>query len=157
MKQRIYSAIKHFALSAAFRGLSQRKRHAAFDAPEPRKQPAELPSLDVEDMWMFDRAAKTAVAHRMDMLANEMDRLSGTLNGLRAFLGSVASEAPMLADYEITPRAAPMIIDRDLFDGEPITATPNAIPAAGEASFLFEEDSALVGQFAEVELRARAA
>ena len=85
MKNRISSALKLFALSAAFRGLPHRKRRFELNA-EPRRQPNELPLPDTDDAWMFEKAASNAMAHRMEMLHNEMDRLSSTLGGLRSFL-----------------------------------------------------------------------
>lgn len=157
MKNRISSALKLFAMSAALRGLPQRKRHIELSSPEPRRLPNELPLPDSDDAWMFEKAASNAVVHRMEMLHNEMNRLSDTLSGLRAFLGTVASDAPLQADYEITPRVSALIVDRDLFEGEPLTVATNAIPAAGEAGFLFEEGSELLGQCVQSELRARAA
>ena len=157
MKNRISSALKLFALSAALRGLPQRKRRFEFNAPEPRLQPNELPLPETDDAWMFEKSAVNAVSHRMEMLHNEMDRLSATLGGLREFLGAVSSDAPMLADYETTPRAAPLIVDRDLFEGEPLAVAPNSVPAAGEAGFLFEEGSEVLSQCVQSELRAIAA
>lgn len=157
MKQRILSALKHFALSATLRRLPQRTMRAGFDAPQPLRQPSDLPSPQTDDVWMFEKAAANAVEHRMDMLSNEMDRLSGTLDGLRAFLGSVASDAPMLAAYEVVPRAAPMILDRDLFEGEPLSVSTHAIPAAGELGYLFNEETLAPGHIAQAELQARAA
>ena len=157
MKNRISSALKLFALSAALRGLPQRKRRYELGRPEPRLQPNELPMPDADDAWMFEKAASGAIAHRMEMLRNEMDRLSETLGGLRAFLGTVASDAPMLADYEVTPRAAPLIVDRDLFEGEPLAVAPNFVPAAGEAGYLFEEGSEVLSRCVQSELRAQAA
>lgn len=106
---------------------------------------------------MFDNSAANAVEHRMDMLTNEMDRLSGSLSGLRAFLGNVAENAPIIAEAHTTLHTSPMIIDRDLFDGEPLAATPNAIPAAGEARNLFEEERIAEGHIATSGERARAA
>ena len=157
MKNRISSALKLFALSAAIRGLPQRKRRFELSRSEPRRQPNALPLPESDDAWMFEKAASSAVAHRMEMLHNEMDRLSDTLGGLRAFLSSVSSDAPMLADYEITPRAAPLIVDRDLFDGEPLAVAPNFVPAAGEAGYLFEEGSEVLSRCVQSEVRARAA
>ena len=157
MKNRISSALKHLALSAALRGLPQRKRRLDMSAPEPRRMPNALPLPESDDAWMFEKLAQTAVAHRMEMLHNEMDRLSNTLGGLRAFLGSVSADAPVMADYEITPRAAPLIVDRDLFDGEPLAVQPNFVPAAGEAGYLFEEGSEMLSHCVQSELRAQAA
>lgn len=157
MKNRISSALKHFALSATLRRLPQRKRFLDVSSPQPRRMPNELPQLGNDDAWMFDKAAQTAVEHRMEMLGAEMDRLSGALGGLRAFLGTIAVEAPLMADYEITPRAAPLIVDRDLFDGEPLAVSPTYIPAAGEAGYLFDEGSTLLGQCVQSELTAQAA
>lgn len=156
MKNRISSALKHFALSVALRGLSQRNPKTEMKAPQPRRQPMQLPSLGGDEAWMFDKHAETAVEHRREMLSNEMNRLSGTLSNLRAFLGNVAVDAPIMASHEISARAAPMIIDRDLFEGETLAATPNAIPAHGEAGYLFEEELT-EGQRASSEIRARAA
>lgn len=152
MKHSIYSAFKHFALSAAIRALPHRKRTLDVNAPEPRRQPNEM-----GDAWMFDKAADNAVEHRMSMLANEMDRLSGTLSGLRAFLGSVATDAPMLVAGEPAPLTPPMISDRDLFDGEPLAAIPNAVSTAGEVGFLFEEEILQGQNYAQAETRAQAA
>jgi len=157
MKQRIYSAFKHLALSVTLRGLSQRPRIAQIQAPEPRKRASDVNAAVADDAWMFDQDAHNAVEHRMDMLANEMDRLSGTLSGLRAFLGNVAQEAPMMAIANSIPNTPPMLADRDLFEGEPMVATPNAIPAAGEADYLFYEDVISEGQIESAQPQARAA
>lgn len=157
MKNRISSALKHFALSATLRRLPQRRRILEVSAPQPRRLPNELPQPDTDDAWMFDKIAATAVEHRMEMLGNEMDRLSGALSGLRAFLGTVATDAPLMAEYEIAPQAAPLLVDRDLFEGEPLAVSPNYIPAAGEAGYLFDEGSTLIGQSAQPELHAQAA
>ena len=157
MKNRISSALKYLALSVTLKRLPQRQNVMAISTPEPRRQPNELPMPDTDDAWMFEKAAASAVEHRMEMLTNEMDRLSSTLSGLRAFLGTVSQDAPLLADYEITPRAAPMIVDRDLFDGEPLSVSPTIIPAAGEAGYLFDEGSYVLGRDAQSQLFARAA
>jgi hypothetical protein len=157
MKNRISSALKHFALSATLRLLPQRQRALENLAPQPRRLPNELPQPSTDDAWMFDKVAATAVEHRMEMLGNEMDRLSGTLSGLRAFLGTVAIDAPLMADYEVSPQAAPLIVDRDLFEGERLAVSPTYIPAAGEAGYLFDEGSTLIGQSVQPELHARAA
>lgn len=156
MKNRISSALKHFAMSVALRGLSQRSRRLEMKAPQPRRQPMQVLPLEGDEAWMFDKHEATAVEHRREMLSNEMNRLSGTLSNLRAFLGEVVTEAPIVVPNEITVRAAPMIIDRDLFDGEALAATPNAIPAQGEAGYLFEEELT-EGRRASSEIRARAA
>lgn len=159
MRQRILTAIKHFALSAAVRGLPQRRRQAAFEAPEPLKQPSLLPKVELDDDgWMFDRRAPNAISHRMELLSNEMERLSGALTGLRAFLGSISDEAPLIADYNVSSVTAPMITDTDLFDGEPLAIPSSSIPAVGDATFLFADEKSLVsGSFVEAELIARAA
>ncbi len=157
MKNRISSALKLFAMSAALRGLPHRNRRLDLTGPEPRRLPNELPLPNTDDAWMFEKAAVNAVAHRMEMLHNEMDRLSNTLGSLRAFLGTVATDRPLVADYEITPNAAPLIVDRDLFEGEPLAVASNIIPAAGEAGYLFEEGSDVLGHCVPLELHARAA
>ena len=157
MKNRISSALKYLALSVTLKRLPHRQNVMAFSTPQPLRQPNELAMPDTDDAWMFEKAAASAVDHRMEMLANEMDRLSGTLSGLRAFLGSVTHDAPLLADYEVTPQTAPLIMDRDLFDGEPLSVSHKIIPAAGEAGYLFDEGSYVLGQDAQSQLFARAA
>lgn len=156
MKSRISSAFKHFALSVTLRGLSQRKRTGEIAAPEPRRQP--LSAIDCsKDDWMFDQRSANAVEHRIDMLSNEMDRLSDSLSGLRNLLSGVAVDAPMFAALEAYPNTSPMIADRDLFEGEPLAATPNAIPAAGGAEYLFDEEIIAEGHNATTDERAIAA
>lgn len=157
MNQRIYSAFKHFAISFTLRSLSRRKRHAAFEAPQPRSRSGNVNEITEDDAWMFDNTAVNAVEHRMEMLADQMDRLSDTLSGLRAFLGKAASEAPLLAELETMPLMPPLLSDRDLFEGEPMVATPNAISAAGEADFLFQEEAVAEEHFVRAEQQARAA
>ena len=80
MKNRISSALKYLAMSATLKRLPQRQRFMDISSPEPLRQPNELPMPDTDDAWMFEKAAASAIEHRMEMLANEMDRLSGTLS-----------------------------------------------------------------------------
>jgi len=100
---------------------------------------------------------KNRISSAFKHFALSVDRLSGSLSGLRAFLGNVAENAPIIAEAHTTLHTSPMIIDRDLFDGEPLAATPNAIPAAGEARNLFEEERIAEGHIATSGERARAA
>jgi len=157
MKNRISSAFKHFALSVTLRGLSQRKRKAEMKAPQPRRQAATVNTLSTDNEWLFDRSAENAVQHRAHMLSSDMNRLSETLSGLRAFLSDVAVDAPILADNEIAPRTAPMIVDRDLFDGEALAPRPNQISAQDDAEYLFQDEVFAEGQVATTNQRAQAA
>lgn len=141
MTQRIFSALKQFVLTRAIR-MSPARAPRAMDMvrPEPIRQPLVQRMPEIDEM-LFETAPVSALQHRMDMLSNDMDRLSGTLSGLRSFLGAVTKDAPMMAAVEVSTVSAPMIADDVLFEGEPMVASPNAISAKGEADFLFEDDA----------------
>jgi len=141
MTQRIFSALKQFVLTRAIRVLPARAPRAMdMVRPEPIRQPLLQVMPEIDEM-LFEAPPVSALQHRMDMLSNDMGRLSDTLSGLRSFLGTVAADAPILAAGEVAAVSAPMIADDVLFDGEPMVAASHAVRAAGEADFLFDDEA----------------
>ncbi len=143
MTHRILHAFQRLVLTATFFVMPKaHSRKLKDEGPEPLRRCVKdiAPARKADDLWLFGEQEADGVAHRMDMLAKDMSRLSGSLGGLRSLLTDVASIAPVIAADEAIPANAVYLADDALFDGESLTEVPMAVSAADEAGFLFEEE-----------------
>ncbi len=89
-----------------------------------------------EDYWLFEGESEGA-AHRSDMLAAELDRLSETLGSIRSVLANASLQPMPSAPYQ---GADAYVEDAFLFEGvEEIAAAE--IDVFVEDAFLFEDDA----------------
>ncbi len=142
MTHRIFHAFQRLAITATFFVLPRaRLRNSVAEAPEPLKRCVNeiTPMRDAEDLWMFGPAETDGVTHRMDMLAKDMSRLSGSLGGLRSLLSDVAATAPVMAMDEPVPAHAVMLDDDILFEGTAEIAPPRTVAALGDIAELFDD------------------
>lgn len=111
------------------------------EAPEPLRRCVNKikPVPDAEELWLFDQQESDGVTHRMEMLAKDMSRLSGSLGGLRSLLSDVAATAPLIVPDDALPANALLLADEMLFEGESKVEAPMAIAPADGADFLFED------------------
>jgi hypothetical protein len=126
MTHRIFAPIKFFALSAALRLVAGRSKTLEAAAPKPRIR--EYEPETVSDEWMFE-GRSTPISAEVFAFSREMSRVSGALGGLRALLGQISAQAPVL---DLMPNGVPfgpMIGDPMLFDGEPMAASYGPAPA----------------------------
>jgi hypothetical protein len=144
MSYRIANALKRLTVSTFVRLLAVDRVRP--DTPEPRCRDfgGKLCS-PVGDDWLFEDNV-SPISMDMRALGGELCRASTALEGLRQLLTSIAQDAPITvsADHGAVPN---MMWDEDfLFEGETISAVPSVQePLAGEAAFLFDDDTPRTG------------
>lgn len=139
MANRITSALQRIVLAAALTVIPKSRKAAALETPEPICEPI-LREPVMDDAWMFD-SARTVLDHSTDMLASEMNRLSGAVSGLRDMLSTISEHAPVLEQVASVSPFAALNEDAMLFDGEPMAASDTG-RAMGGLDFLFGDERA---------------
>ncbi|MEO0983338.1 MAG: hypothetical protein AAFX03_11880 [Pseudomonadota bacterium] len=139
MTDRILHVLKRVAVSAVVTALPQRpQRKDAALSPEPVRRPFDGADADC-DAWMFESRSE-GLAHRIDMLRDEMNRLSGLLGGLREALSDVAAAAPVKAVADMPVLQVHCPVDGFLFDGaEGDVVWSEGDVFVGGDDFLFED------------------
>ena len=137
MAHSLLSAFRRLVLTAVFRVVPEPRANINSDLPpEPIRR--RLTEGCETDALLFD-VSRTEVDDQVGMLSGEMDRLSGSVDGLREMLGRVAEHAPRHAEVPAPTFAAALHEDAMLFDGEPAFVGESGV-ALGDVEELFEEE-----------------
>ncbi|MEL7128061.1 MAG: hypothetical protein AAGK23_00800 [Pseudomonadota bacterium] len=132
MTHRILTALRRLVLPRVLKSL-QVQEIATFPTEPDEAHPDR--GLDA-DVWIFE--AEPTVAHHVSELADQMDRLGGALNNLRALVSDISCDAPADAQRALAPVSGVIWSETLLFDGEPQPMMDQPLLAHDDSDFLFD-------------------
>lgn len=131
------TAFKRLVLAAAIRLAPEHPHSSCMDTPEPRRRSLEE---NTPEALLFD-TSRTELDHSVGALSSEMNRLSGSIGGLRELMSAISKHAPVLAAEASVSPFAVLRDDAMLFDGETTAGGHETGHALGLDSELFENDA----------------